>query len=421
METVKGEAVNLKTSRFLPLSKHKRIVIKIGSSLLVDTQSGALKEAWLNSLADDLKALSEKGCEIVLVSSGAIAMGRVMLGMEARPDKLEDAQAAAAVGQIALGRAYAQVLGTRDLVAGQVLLTLSDTEARRRYLNARATIGTLLSRGAIPVVNENDTVATNEIRYGDNDRLAARVASMIGADVLVLLSDIDGLYTAPPITNPDAEHIPLVEILTAQIEAMAGGEGSNLSRGGMKTKIDAAKMAIGAGAAMVIASGKGMNPLRAIDAGERCTWFAPDGNPATARKRWIAGSLDPHGDLIIDAGAARALEAGNSLLPAGIRQVSGNFERGDAVRIVCQDGEEVARGLVAYDSADAQKIAGRKSSDIEAILGYAGRNAMVHRDDMALTAVVVGSAGTQAETKNATVGSTEGQHDKFGGVDGTSG
>ncbi|MBO6675907.1 MAG: glutamate 5-kinase [Rhizobiales bacterium] len=375
---------------FTPLAKHKRIVIKIGSSLLVDTDTGALKEAWLSSLADDLAALAGHGAEIVLVSSGAIAMGRVMLGMEARPDRLEDAQAAAAVGQIALGRAYAEALGARDLVAGQVLLTLGDTEARRRYLNARATIQTLLARGAIPVVNENDTVATNEIRYGDNDRLAARVASMIGADALVLLSDIDGLYTAPPNTNPDAQHIPLVEALTPEIEAMAGGEGSNLSRGGMKTKVDAAKMAVGAGAAMVIASGKVMNPLKAIDEGAndasiRCTWFAPDGNPATARKRWIAGSLDPHGDLIIDDGAARALAQGKSLLPAGIRAVSGAFERGDAVRIVTLDGVEVARGLVAYDSEDAQKIAGCKSADIEEILGYAGRNAMVHRDDLALT------------------------------------
>lgn len=406
METVEVARSDAGSSRFLPLASHKRIVIKIGSSLLVDTQSGALKETWLNSLADDLKALADKGCEIVLVSSGAIAMGRVMLGMEARPAKLEDAQASAAVGQIALGRAYAQVLGARNLIAGQVLLTVGDTEARRRYLNARATIGTLLSRRAIPVVNENDTVATAEIRYGDNDRLAARVATMIGADVLVLLSDIDGLYTAPPLTNSDAQHIGVVETVTAQIEAMAGGEGSNLSRGGMKTKIDAAKMAIGGGAAMVIASGKDMNPLRAIDEGERCTWFAPDGNPATARKRWIAGSLDPHGDLIIDVGAARALEAGKSLLPAGIKGVSGTFERGDAVRIVCLDGSEVARGLVAYDSADAQKIAGRKSSDIEALLGYAGRNAMVHRDDMALTAVMAGSAEIQDDT--------------FGDVDGTS-
>lgn len=379
------EPLNRESLDFLPLAKHKRIVIKIGSSLLVDQASGVLKEAWLTSLADDLAALAKTGSEIVLVSSGAIAMGRVMLGMGARPEKLEDAQASAAVGQIALGRAYAQALGTRDLVAGQVLLTLGDTEARRRYLNARATINTLLSRGAIPVVNENDTVATSEIRYGDNDRLAARVATMIGADALVLLSDIDGLYSAPPSSNPDAEHIPLVNDLTPDIEAMAGGEGSNLSRGGMKTKVDAAKMAVGAGTAMVIASGKVLNPLRAIDEGARCTWFAPDGNPATARKRWIAGSLDPHGDLMIDEGACRALEMGKSLLPAGIRKVSGRFERGDAVRIVTIDGVEVARGLVAYDSADAQKIAGRKSSEIEAILGYSGRNAMVHRDDMALT------------------------------------
>ena len=370
---------------FLPLARHKRIVVKIGSSLLVDQASGALKEAWLTSLAEDLARLAKKGCELVLVSSGAIAMGRVMLGMQVRPEKLEDAQASAAVGQIALGRAYAQALGAQELVAGQVLLTLGDTEARRRYLNARATINTLLSRGAVPVVNENDTVATTEIRYGDNDRLAARVATMIAADALVLLSDVDGLYTAPPNTHPDAAHISLVAKLTPEIEAVAGGEGSNLSRGGMKTKVDAAKMAVSAGTAMVIASGKVRNPLRAIDEGARCTWFAADGNPATARKRWIAGSLDPHGDLIIDDGACQALKMGKSLLPAGIRNVMGRFERGDAVRIVMMDGTEVARGLVAYDSTDAQKIAGRKSSEIEAILGYSGRNAMVHRDDMALT------------------------------------
>ncbi len=399
------DPLNLDILSFTPLAKHKRIVIKIGSSLLVDQASGALKEDWLASLADDLAALSKVGAEIVLVSSGAIAMGRVMLGMDPRPDKLEDAQASAAVGQIALGRAYAQVLGARDMVAGQVLVTLGDTENRRRYLNARATINTLLAHGAIPVVNENDTVATSEIRYGDNDRLAARVASMIGADVLVLLSDIDGLYTAPPNENPHAQHMPLVEKLTPEIEAMAGGEGSNLSRGGMKTKIDAAKMAIGAGTAMVIASGKGLSPLKAIDTGALCTWFAPDGNPATARKRWIAGSLDPHGDLVIDAGAARALERGNSLLPAGIREVVGSFERGDAVRIITLEGVEVARGLVAYDSADAQKIAGHNSANIEALLGYAGRNAMVHRDDLALvglaSAEAVGAAGATAERRKA--------------------
>ncbi len=386
-------------SRFLPLTQHKRVVIKIGSSLLVDSDTGSLKAQWLESLADDLADLAKASCEIVLVSSGAIAMGRVMLGMAARPDKLEDAQAAAAVGQIALGRAYAEALAARDLVAGQVLVTLGDTENRRRYLNARATINTLLARGAIPVVNENDTVATNEIRYGDNDRLAARVASMIGADALVLLSDVDGLYTAPPVQNPNAEHLPVVDRLTPAIEAMAGGEGTNLSRGGMRTKIDAAKMATAAGATMVIASGKVTNPLKAIGDGARCTWFAPDGNPATARKRFIAGSLDPHGDLVIDAGAAQALENGKSLLPAGIRDVRGQFERGDAVRIVTLEGDEVARGLVAYDSADARKIAGRKSADIEGILGYAGRNAMVHRDDLALTGASL--AGPMANTNRA--------------------
>lgn len=373
---------------FLPLSRHKRIVIKIGSSLLVDAETGSLKAAWLDSLADDLVELNRHKCQIVIVSSGAIALGRVMLGMKTRPEKLEDAQAAAAVGQIALARAYFDVLGAHGLVAGQVLLTLSDTEARRRYLNARATISTMLTRGSIPVVNENDTVATNEIRYGDNDRLAARVATMIGADALILLSDIDGLYTAPPDRDASARHINHVPRITAQIEAMAGSEGSNLSRGGMKTKIDAAKMATAAGTAMVIASGKTLNPLAAIDQGAPCTWFSPHGTPATAYKRWLAGSLDPHGDLIVDPGARDALLAGKSLLPAGVRQVTGSFERGDAVRIVGTDGAEIARGLVAYDSADAAKLAGRRTGEIESILGYAGRSAMVHRDDMALTAAV---------------------------------
>lgn len=370
---------------FLPLSRYKTLVVKVGSSLLVDPVNGDLKRDWLDSLADDIKALSNGGSRIVLVSSGAIALGRVVLKMASRPEKLEDEQAAAAVGQIALARAYAEALGERGLAAGQILLTLADTEARRRYLNARATIGTLLQRRAIPVVNENDTVATTEIRYGDNDRLAARVAAMIGADALVLLSDVDGLYTAPPKNDPAAKHVPSVSEVTTSIEAMAGSAGSDLSKGGMRTKIDAARMATSAGAAMAITSGAFLNPLSRLDEGARATWFAPQGNPERARKRWIAGSLDPHGVLFIDEGAVHALRLGKSLLPAGVHKVSGSFERGDTVKVVGPKDVEVARGLVAYDSLEAAKIIGLRSEKIEGVLGYTGRAAMVHRDDLAMT------------------------------------
>lgn len=364
------------------LDDFRRIVVKVGSSLLVDAKAGKLKEAWLTSLAADLAALHGKKRDVLVVSSGAIALGRAVLKLPGGPLKLEDGQAAAAVGQIALARTWSEALSRHGLTAGQVLVTLGDTEERRRYLNARSTIERLLEWRAVPVINENDTVATSEIRYGDNDRLAARVATMTSADLLVLLSDVDGLYDAPPGTTVAAKHVPFIERITSAIEAMAGAAGSELSRGGMQTKIEAAKIATGAGAHLVIASGRVDHPLRAIAKGARCTWFMTAGNPATARKIWIAGSLEPKGTLTIDAGAVAALRSGKSLLPAGVVRVEGNFERGDAVVIRGPDAVEVGRGLCAYDVGDAQKIRGRSSADIASILGFSGRAEMVHRDNL---------------------------------------
>jgi len=305
-----------------------------------------------------------------------------VLGLPKGALKLEDSQAAAAVGQIALARIWAEMFHQHGIVAGQILVTLGDTEERRRYLNARATIGRLLDRRAVPVINENDTVATSEIRYGDNDRLAARVATMASADLLILLSDIDGLYDAPPSLKPDAKLIPVVESVSADIEAMAGDAGSELSRGGMRTKIEAAKIATTGGTHMLIASGKIEHPLQAIADGGRCTWFLTPANPVAARKRWIAGSLEPKGTLTIDAGAVRALRAGRSLLPAGVIRVDGQFARGDAVVVRGPDTHEVGRGLVAYDAEDAEKIKGRSSPDVMSILGISGRAEMIHRDDL---------------------------------------
>jgi glutamate 5-kinase len=366
------------------LASHRRIVVKIGSALLVERASGAIKSAWLESLADDVAALMQGGAEIILVSSGAIALGRGRLGFKKRALALEESQAAAAVGQIALARAYAEVLGARGYTAAQVLLTLDDTENRRRYLNARATLGMLTAKRAIPVINENDTVATSEIRYGDNDRLAARVATMVGADCVVLLSDIDGLYTAPPASDPDATLIPVVERITAEIEAMAGGAASEFSRGGMRTKIDAAKIATEAGTEMVITLGKRLHPLSAIDKGEPATWFLAEGTPHTARKTWIAGSLDARGTIKVDDGAIKALRSGRSLLPAGCTLVTGRFHRGDTVIVVDGHGTEIGRGLVAFDADEARTIIGHKTQDIAALLGYAGRSEMIHRDDLVL-------------------------------------
>ena len=367
------------------LASFNRIVVKIGSALLVDQRAGRLKRAWLDSLTADLARHAARGAEIVVVSSGSIALGRTVLKLPKGPLRLEDSQAAAAVGQIALARAWSEALGAHKISAGQILLTLGDTEERRRYLNARATLARLLALKAVPVVNENDTVATQEIRYGDNDRLAARVASMVEADCLVLLSDIDGLYTAPPGLDPNATLIPVVERVTASIEGMAGDAASEHSRGGMKTKVEAARIATGAGVHMLIASGHVDSPLSVVEAGGRCTWFLAQDNPAQARKRWIAGVLAPRGAIHVDAGAASALNRGRSLLPAGVVRIEGHFSRGDAVIVRAPAGVEVARGLVSYDSADANRLRGRPSAEIEEILGFKGRAAIIHRDDLVLT------------------------------------
>jgi len=366
------------------LTDFRRLVIKVGSSLLVDSERGRLDHDWLASLAQDIAQLHGGGRDMLVVSSGAIALGRAVLGLPSGALRLEDSQAAAAVGQISLARTWSETLGRHGITAGQVLVTLQDTEERRRYLNARSTIGKLLEWRAVPVINENDTVATNEIRYGDNDRLAARVATMASADLLVLLSDVDGLYDAPPADNPGAKFVSLVERITPAIEAMAGAAGSQLSRGGMQTKIEAGRIATQAGTHMEIASGRRAHPLTAIAQGSRCTWFLTAANPVTARKRWIAGSLEPKGSLVIDAGAVAALRGGKSLLPAGVFRVEGSFARGDAVVIRGPDGAEVARGIVAYDADDAARIKGRTSADVLSILGFGGRAAMVHRDDLVM-------------------------------------
>jgi glutamate 5-kinase len=362
----------------------RRIVVKIGSSLLVDAATGLLRGAWLEALADDIADLRKAGKEVIVVSSGAIALGRNALKLPKGALKLEDSQAAAAVGQIDLAHAYEEAFRDRSLVAAQVLLTLGDTEQRQRYLNARNTMTTLLKLGAVPVVNENDTVATSEIRYGDNDRLAARVASMMSADCLVLLSDVDGFYTAPPGSRPDARRLEEVTEITSEIESMAGDVGSELSKGGMVTKIEAAKIAVGGGTHMVIASGKVLHPLQALAKKGAGTWFIARQDPVAARKRWIAGTLEPKGAFIVDKGAAQALASGKSLLPAGVTRVDGSFERGDAVVIRNGEGIELGRGLTAYGHDEAKAIIGRKSSEIAEILGYLGRPELIHRDDMVL-------------------------------------
>jgi glutamate 5-kinase len=363
------------------LSKARRVVVKIGSALLVDAESGKLKAAWLATLAADISRLRASGADVIAVSSGAIALGRRTLGLPKGKLRLEQKQAAAAVGQIALAQAWQDALDKEKLVAAQILVTLHDTEERRRYLNARATLSTLLKQGAIPVINENDTVATSEIRYGDNDRLAARVASMMSADCLVLLSDIDGFYSGPP-DRKDAVFIPVVTEITRDIEAMAGKAVSGVGSGGMITKIEAAKIAVAAGCNMVIASGHEKHALQRISDGERCSWFLANATPKQARKRWIAGTLMPSGKLHVDAGAAEALAKGKSLLPAGVNKITGTFNRGDTVSVVAPDGTELARGLVNYDSSDAARIAGRKSAEIEKLLGLAGAPEFIHRDNL---------------------------------------
>jgi glutamate 5-kinase len=368
----------------VPLAQARRIVVKVGSALLVDAESARVNRAWLETLVEDLLHLRKRGQRVILVSSGAIALGRRRLGLKHGTLRLEESQAAAAVGQIRLAHAYKELLESNDVTVAQVLLTLEDSERRRRYLNARATLESLLELGALPVINENDTVATAEIRYGDNDRLAARVAQMTGADCLVLLSDVAGLYSADPNRDPTARLIHEVRQLTPEIEAMAGGSASQLGSGGMSAKIAAARIALAAGCHMCIAAGAPRHPLRRIEEGAECTWFIPTATPAAARKQWIAGTLRPAGAITIDAGALRALLEGRSLLPAGVTGARGRFDRGDTVSVLAADGSEVARGIIAYSDADAARIMGRKSSEIAELLGFRGRDEMIHRDDLVL-------------------------------------
>jgi glutamate 5-kinase len=366
------------------LATAQRVVVKIGSALVVDPVEAAPRAGWLAGVAEDIAALRRRGVDVIVVSSGAIALARRSLGLLQKRLKLEEKQAAAAVGQIRLAQAWTEALSAQGLTAAQLLLTLDDTEDRRRYLNARATLSTLLGLGCIPVINENDTVATAEIRFGDNDRLAARMGEMMQADQVLLLSDIDGLYTADPKRDPSAEHIPVVDALTPEIEAMGGEPPPGYSSGGMRTKLVAARIATQAGCTMAIAYGHTPHPLAALQDGARCTWFLPNPEGRSARKRWIAGSLSPMGVLTVDAGAARALACGKSLLPAGVRTVEGAFERGDPVVVCGPDGTTLARGLSAYASSDAERIAGHRSDEIEAILGWRGRDEIIHRDDLVL-------------------------------------
>lgn len=379
------------------LAQTRRVVIKIGSALLVDSATGHIHRSWLEALAADIAALKAEGREVLIVSSGAIAVGRRPLGLEPGRMRLEDKQAAAAVGQIRLAHAYQEALARHGVSVAQLLLTLDDSENRRRYLNARRCIEALLRLGVVPVVNENDTVTTQEIRVGDNDRLAARVAQMASAEALVLLSDIDGLYTADPTRDPSAAFVPLVTELTPEIRAMAGAAQTPHGTGGMVTKLMAAAICMDAGCAMAIAPGKDPHPLRRMQEGGRHTWFLPRQEPRTARKSWISGGLKAEGVLVVDDGAHRALLAGRSLLPAGVRRVEGDFQRGAAVRITSLGGRLLAKGLVAYPSDEARTLAGRKSGEIEALLGYRGRDELVHRDDMVLHA-----DASEAETPSAT-------------------
>src|SRR5690348_15179176 len=367
-----------------PLLQARRIVVKVGSALLVDQDTGRLNRTWLETLVEDLLRMRKRGQQIILVSSGAIALGRRHLGLAKGSLRLEESQAAAAVGQIRLAHAYKELLESREVTVAQVLLTLEDSERRRRYLNARATLDSLLALGALPVINENDTVATAEIRYGDNDRLAARVAQMAGADCLILLSDVEGMFTADPNKDPNAQFIREVRQITPEIESMAGASASDVGSGGMTTKVMAAKIAVSAGCHMCIAAGHHAHPVGRIESGARCTWFVANASPIAARKQGIAGTLRPAGALTIDAGALRALLEGKSLLPAGVVASRGRFERGDTVSVLSADGAEIARGITAYSDMDASRIMGRKSSEIEGILGFRGRHEMIHRDNLVL-------------------------------------
>ncbi len=365
------------------LTEARRIVVKIGSALLVDRKTGDLRSDWLKGLAEDVAWLKGQGADVILVSSGSIALGRGVLHLPATELALEQSQAAAAVGQIRLARAYEEVLAPHGITTAQVLVTLEDSADRRRYLNSRATLETLVTLGAVPIVNENDTIATDEIRYGDNDRLGAQVAVTVGADQLILLSDVDGFYSANPNDDPNAHRYDVIDDITPEIEAMAGDAGSGLSKGGMKTKLMAAKTATGAGCAMAITEGSVMRPLKALDEGANATWFSAQGDPQQARKGWIA-AMKPKGEIVVDAGAVKALQSGKSLLPAGVSGITGVFGRGDPVAILGPDGHKLGQGLTRYTAKEAFTIKGHRSDEIEDLLGYPGRAALIHRDDMAL-------------------------------------
>ncbi len=365
------------------LANARRVVIKIGSALFIDQQTGAMNRAWLEGVCADVADLRRAGKDVIIVSSGAVALGRRELKLSGR-SRLEESQAAAAAGQILLAHAYQEILRSFGITAAQVLLTLDDSERRERYLNASRTLLTLLRVGAVPVINENDTVATQELRYGDNDRLSARVAQMVSAECLVLLSDVDGLYTADPRRDENARYVEEVTELTRDVLDMAGGPGSSHGSGGMRTKLEAARSAVGAGCRMCIATGRVARPISVLLQGGKATWFLPSATPGAARKQWIAGRLKPKGALRVDAGAERALAAGRSLLPAGVTGVDGPFGRGDAVSVVATDGREVARGLTAYPADEATQIAGRRSSEIQEILGYSAGDEIIHRDDLVL-------------------------------------
>lgn len=365
------------------LSEYRRLVVKVGSALLIG-DDGHVHRGWLEGLAEDIARLNADGHEVLIVSSGAIAIGSTVLGLNKRRARLEDLQAAAAAGQVQLVHAYQEALSAHDIVAAQILLTPEDTENRRRFLNARGTLGKLVENSVIPIINENDTVATDEIRYGDNDRLAARVAQLVMADALVLLSDVDGLYTADPGKDSNAKHIPEVPNITDEVQIMAGETRSDIGSGGMATKVQAARIATHAGCSTVISSGAVVRPLEALAAGGKCTVFRAEGSPATARKQWLAGVLEVRGELRLDDGAVTALKNGNSLLPVGVVEVVGNFRRGDVVTIVDASGNEIGRGLAEYSDADAQRLVGCHSEDIEEKLGYRGRSVMVHRDELVL-------------------------------------
>ena len=365
------------------LTNAKRVVIKVGSTLLVDKNSGDLNLTWLESLASDVSLLKSRGIDVVLVSSGSIALGRGSLGLQDAELSLENSQASAAVGQIRLARAYEEVLAPFSVKTAQILVTLEDSANRRRYLNTRATMERLLTFGVVPIVNENDTVATDEIRFGDNDRLAAQIAATVSADNLILLSDVDGLYSSNPSTNPDAKRLDVIKEITPEIEEMAGEGVSGISKGGMITKLMAARTATQAGCAMVITKGDVPNPITELENGANCTWFKPNVDPQTARKRWIS-SQKSVGKLIIDQGAVTALIDGKSLLPIGVTSIEGNFSRGDIVSIYSVNGRELAKGICAYPAVEAKLIIGQNSNEIETILGYAGRAAVIHRDDLAI-------------------------------------